>query len=144
MGCKKTLKELADLLGVELQGDPRCIITGIAPLDKAVEGDLSFLTNIQYRQYLVTTKASAVILSKEEASTCKVHALISNNPRLTLAKTAKLFEKPSESFAGIHPTAVIIGEASQIPESVSIGPHVVLGKGVILGERVVVGASTVV
>lgn len=139
----KTLGQLAELLNVQLQGDPRCEISGIAPLEKARTGDLSFLTNRQYRKFLQTTQASAVIIGKEEASTCTVNALVADNPRLILAKAAMLFEKIKMPSIGIHSTAVI-GKDCQIAKTVSIAAQVVIGDRVILGENVVIGAGSVI
>lgn len=139
---QKTLQELASLIGATLQGDPGCLISGIASLESAKIGEISFLSNRQYRKYLQTTAASAVILSPEDAGTCPVHALITDNPRLSLVKIAKLFEKPPEVTPGIHPSS-IIGKDCQIPASVSIGPHCVVGNHVTLGEGVVLGAGCI-
>ncbi|MBP9764639.1 MAG: UDP-3-O-(3-hydroxymyristoyl)glucosamine N-acyltransferase, partial [Gammaproteobacteria bacterium] len=80
-----TLEALADLINVRLQGDPNCLISGIAPLKRATAGQISFLSNAEYRkdlpsvyrQDLASTKASAVILSSAEAPLCPVHVLIS-------------------------------------------------------------------
>lgn len=140
---QKTLRELADIIGATLQGDPNCIITGIAPIESARMGELSFLSNRQYRKYLQTTKASAVIIAPEDAGICPIHALISDNPRLSLVKVAKLFEKHEEISAGIHPTAVV-GKDCKIPKTVSIGPQCVLGNRVVLGEGVILGPACVV
>lgn len=139
----RTLEELALLTGAKLQGDPQCIVSGIAPLERAIEGDLSFLSHPRYRKFLTTTKASAVIVGMDAAQDCPVHALISENPRLTLAKIAKLFEKPMESLPGIHATA-IIGAECDIHTSVSIGAHCVIGNGVTLKAGGIVGPGSVI
>lgn len=139
----RTLGELAELLDVQLQGDPRCIISGIASLESASKGQLAFLSNRQYRKYLLTTQASAVIISAEDAEICPVHALISSNPRLSLAKVAKLFEKQQAYVGGIHPS-VVIGEGCTIPASAYIAPQVVIGDRVVLGEHVVIHPGCVI
>lgn len=145
-----TLEALADLIGARLQGDPLCRINGIAPLKSALSGQISFLSNAEYRKELpsiyrkdlASTKASAVIVSPKEALLCPVHALISDNPRLSLAKAAKLFENKETLPQGIHQTA-IIGEDCHIPASVSIGANVVLGNRVKLGEGVIIGPGSI-
>lgn len=146
-----TLEALADLIGVRLQGDPTCLISGIASLRGAKAGEISFLSNAEYRKDLpslyrkdlASTKASAVILSSAEAPLCPVHVLISENPRLSLAKAAKIFEKKESAIPGIHKSAVI-GEGCEIPDSASIGANVVLGNRVVLGENVVVASGCIV
>ena len=122
----KTLEELSELLGARLQGDPTCLISGIASLAMAKKGDLAFLSNRQYKRFLSSTSASAVIISAEDSEQCLVPALISDNPRLSLARVAQLFSTKPVARPGIHPTAVI-GERCTIAASVSIGPLCVLG-----------------
>lgn len=136
----KTLQVLADLIGgVRLQGDPNCLISGIATLEHAKEGDISFLSNQQYRKYLISTKASAIILNAEDAKNCSINALISDNPRLSLAKVAALFEEVEKPSGTLHPTAVI-GENCKIHPTVTLGPYCVIGDNVVLEENVVLGA----
>lgn len=138
-----TLQELAQTLGVTLRGDSQCSVSGLAKLEYAVPGQLSFLTHQHYRKFLSSTKASAVILSPEEANECPVSVLITDNPRLTLAKAAEIFEQESRPDPGIHPTAVI-HNGCQIPTSVSIGAFCVLGENVVLGEKVIIESGTII
>lgn len=137
------LQEIADCVGAKLQGDPECLILGLATLENAKPSQLSFLISRQYRKYLEKTAASAVLLTSSDADLCPVNALIADNPRLCLAKIARLFEKSNPNLPGIHPTAVI-GPGCQIPSSVSIGAYSVIGSAVQLGEEVVVGAGTII
>lgn len=139
----KTLQELAVALGATLRGDPNAIVVGLAPLERALQGELSFLTHTSYRKYLPTTQATAVILSESEAEACPVSVLITDNPRLSLVKAAELFENSKESKLGIHPS-VHIGKNCSIPNTVEIGPNVVIGNAVTLGEYCVIGANTVI
>ncbi len=131
------LQELADSVGSTLQGDPDCVITGLASLEDAGPGHLSFLTNRQYRKYLKLTSASAVLLGAEDAIDCPSNILISNNPRLSLAKIARLFEKKDTFPAGVHPTA-ILGEGSVIAPTASIGAYCVIGKDVTIGAGAII------
>lgn len=139
----QTLQTIADLIGARLQGDPDCLISGIASLDSAKAGEVSFLSNRQYRKFLLTTKATAVIVGAEDAEGCPVHALISDNPRLSLAKVAKLFEKEPVVNKGIHATA-LMGEGSQVASTASIGAYCVIGENVTIGENAVINASCVI
>lgn len=136
----KTLQAVADAIGARLEGDPNCFVLGLATLEKAKNGEISFLSNRQYRKYLSSTEASAVILGVADEKDCKVNALVCKNPRLALAKAVQLFEKKSTLSLGVH-SSVVVGEGCQIPDSVSIGPHSVLGDRVILEENVVVGSG---
>jgi len=136
---KHTLADLAKLIGAELHGDANVAITGINTLTQAQAGQITFLDNARYRKYLADTKASAVILAKEELETCKTNALVVANPYLAYAKIAGLFERPHHSKPGIHPT-VIIGENCNIHPSAGIRPYVVIGDGVTIAENVYIGS----
>lgn len=143
MGFRKTLQELSILLGVRLQGDPLCQITGIASIENAKPGDLTFLSDPQYRRFLSKTQASAVILGSIDSPNCKTNALISDNPKLTFGKFAKLFEKSFALKSGIHPTA-IIGKDCQISKTAWIGPYCVVGDNARLGDNVVLEAGCII
>lgn len=143
MGVEKTLAELATLLSATVQGDPSCVISGVATLQTAHAGQVSFLDNVRYRKYLANTQASAVILTPDEARGCPVHALITDNPYLGYAKVARLFEQVPKAAPGIHPSAVI-GEDCQIDPSASIGPLCVIGSHVVIGQQAIIGAGSVV
>jgi UDP-3-O-[3-hydroxymyristoyl] glucosamine N-acyltransferase len=77
-----SLLELAQQLELELIGDPATIVTGIATLDKAEPGQLSFFHNHLYHSQLLTTRASAVILGREYVSVCPTACLVGTNPYL--------------------------------------------------------------
>lgn len=139
----KTLGALADVCEARLQGDPECLIYGIASLESAKKGELSFLSNRQYRKYLLTTQATAAIVGVEDAETCPIQALVSDNPRLSLVKIAALFNNTEELCTGIHPTAVV-GKDCHIPSSASVGAQVVLGNRVKLSENVIIGPGCMI
>jgi UDP-3-O-[3-hydroxymyristoyl] glucosamine N-acyltransferase len=137
------LGALADAVGAKLLGDPETMITGVATLQHAQAGEISFLANPSYRRYLSTTNASAVILSEKDASACPTSVLVSENPYLAYARVAtKLF--PGKDFLpGIDETAVI-GESSSIDPNAWIGPRVVIGEGATVEAGVYVGPGCVV
>jgi len=135
-----TLSELVKNLDVIIQGDPECLITGIAPVHQAQSGHITFLSNAQYRKFLPATQASAVILTREDASECRVNAVISTNPYFTYAQIAQYFDYKQEVTPGIHPSAVI-GKECDIHSSASIGPNCYIGDRVKIGSGAVLGAN---
>lgn len=138
------LSALAELISANLQGDGNCEITGIAPLDRAQPGQITFLSNPKFRPYLANTRASAIIISPKEATECStVNALIVADPYLSYAKIANLFKPIPLHKPGIHPTA-IIGEHCEIDPSVMIGPNCVIGDYVVIGKNTVVNAGCII
>lgn len=132
---KKTLGELAKKIDAELKGDADCVITGIAALQSAQSGHLSFLNNTKYRHYLSNTQASAVILTEADFSLCSTNALVVEDPYYAYAQLAKEFSEEVNMPSGIHASAVV-GKGCQIDSTVSIGANVVIG------DRVRIGANT--
>ncbi|MBA3660897.1 MAG: UDP-3-O-(3-hydroxymyristoyl)glucosamine N-acyltransferase [Gammaproteobacteria bacterium] len=137
------LSELLVDLDVEVKGDPHCLIKGIAPIQQAGAGELTFLNNVAYRKYLATTQASAVILTAKDAKECPVHAVISANPYFAYAKVAAFFQKNKVIQPGIHSSAVI-DESATIDSSAAISAHCFIGQGVKIGARVVIGPNTTI
>lgn len=143
MPASYSLQELAQHIGGELQGDPKAIITSMGTLEGAKEGQMSFLTNSKYKNDMLNTKATAVILKEADAEFCKSNKIIHADPYVAFAKAAQLLDstpvqdKGISEFAYIHPTAII-------GESASIGPGAVIEKNVKIGDNAVIGANTVV
>lgn len=139
-----TLKQLSDFLQVKLQGEADCVIEGIAPLDKAKNGQISFLENQNYEKYLSTTEASAVILTEELAKKASTkNLLITANPYLAYAKISVLFDRSPKSAPGIH-ESVSIGANCTIDPSVAIAPKTVIGNNVKIEKNVQIGAGCVI
>ena len=137
------LGEIAARTGCQVIGDADLEITGVAQIESAVAGELTFLSNVKYRKYLATTRASAVITDRESHLGEGQSGIISPNPYLTFAEALGLFHRPVKQAAGIDPRAVVAPTAL-IGEGVSIGPFVVIGEGVRIGDRVTIMGNTVV
>jgi UDP-3-O-[3-hydroxymyristoyl] glucosamine N-acyltransferase len=121
------LRELAGQLGCELLGDGEVEVRGVAGLEQAGPGDLSFLANPRYAPLLATTAASAVIVARGQDA--PVPRLVTDNPYFAFASAVALLNPPARPAAGIHPSA-------------QVHPSAVLGEDVHVGALVVVGANT--
>lgn len=129
------LADLAKHLGATLDGDPELSITGVAAIDGASSGDLSFVANPKYAALARTTKASAVLVEPGfpaiPAATLRI-----DNPYLAFARSIELFYQPPAYRPGIHPTAVIAPTA-KIGANPHIGAYVVIGDNVTIGDNAV-------
>ena len=137
------LEEIAQALGAELRGDPDQQVTGLATLQAAGPGQISFLANPSYAKYLAQTNAAAVILSPSAATDVSINALVLDNPYLGYARLSHWFDPEPVSAAGVHPSA-IVDPTAQVADDAAIGPNVVIEAGADIGSRVVVGAGTVI
>lgn len=139
-----TLGEIATVCGAQLQGGAATtVISGVAALDRAQAGQLSFLISPHYRAHLAHSAAAAVILAPHDASACPVPALVTNHPHLAYAKAAALFEPPLPVTQGVHPSAWVSPEA-HIAADAWIGPHCTIEAGAILEAAVHIGPNCVI
>ena len=137
-----TLRELADRLGCRLEGDGAIEITGVAGLEAAGPGDLSFFANPRYAAALAATRASAVIVG-ERAPAPPAAALRAENPYLAFAEAVTLLTRDEPAPSGVHPTSVIAPDAV-LGADVRIGPFVVIGSGARIGDRAVIHPHVVI
>jgi len=137
------LAQIASALGVRLEnGSPDTEITGLAGIEEAGPGQLTFVANPKYAAAAHRTKASAVVVS-EEFPALATAMLRSNNPYLTFAQAIALFHPARKYSSKIHPTAVIHASA-RIGEGAHIGPYVVIGEDVEIGKNAVLLAHVVI
>jgi UDP-3-O-[3-hydroxymyristoyl] glucosamine N-acyltransferase len=139
------LSYIAQTIGVEFDGDD-IEIDGINTLKDATSTELSFLSDSKYAKDLPDTKASAVIVPSEYASSLPSHivALVSDEPYLKLALASKLFA-PKLSADTYQPT---IGSGCDIASDVKCGRDVTIGNnvtimsGCYIGDGVTIGDNT--
>jgi UDP-3-O-[3-hydroxymyristoyl] glucosamine N-acyltransferase len=137
------LAQIASALGASLEnGSSDIEITGVAGIEEAGTGDLTFVANPKYAAAAHSTKASAVIVS-EEFPALGTAMLRSKNPYLAFARAIALFHPARQCAAGIHPSAVIHASV-RIGEGAHIGPYVVIGEEVEIGKNAVLLAHVVI
>jgi UDP-3-O-[3-hydroxymyristoyl] glucosamine N-acyltransferase len=137
------LAQIASALGARLEnGSPDTEITGVAGIEEAGPGQLTFVANPKYSSSARRTKASAIIVA-EDFPAVTAAMLRSKNPYLTFARAIALFHPPLKYAPGIHPTAVIHPSA-KIGEGAHVGPYVVIGEEVEIGRNAVLLAHTVI
>jgi UDP-3-O-[3-hydroxymyristoyl] glucosamine N-acyltransferase len=137
------LGQISSALGVRLEnGSPDTEITGVAGIEEAGPGHLTFVANPKYAAAAHKTKASAVIVA-EEFSALTTAMLRSKNPYLAFAEAIALFHPTRKYSAEVHPTAVIHASV-RIGEGAHIGPYVVIGEDVEIGKNAVLLAHVVI
>jgi UDP-3-O-[3-hydroxymyristoyl] glucosamine N-acyltransferase len=135
------LAEIAQKLGCHLEGSPETEIRGVAGIEQAQSGQLTFLANRRYFPLLKNTRAAAVLVEEGVAierpsGLPPLSILRSPNPYLAFAHALELFYQPPRYAPGIHPTAVIATSAS-IGEGAHIGPYCFVDEDVNIGPNAV-------
>jgi UDP-3-O-[3-hydroxymyristoyl] glucosamine N-acyltransferase len=129
------LGEIAEKLGCTLEGDAALEISGVAGIEEARTGELTFLVNRKYRHALRESKASAIIVSRDEPA-LPMAALRSANPYFDFACAIELFHPAPHYAHGIHPTAVV-AESAKIGPNAHIGPYCFVDEDVVIGRGAV-------
>jgi len=129
------LGEIAKRLDCRLEGDGSLEIGGVAGIEKAGPGTLTFLSNPKYRRMLASTRASA-ILAAPVAGPMPIAVLRSANPYLDFARAIELFHQAPRYAPGIHPTAVI-ARSARLGAGAHVGPYCYVDEGVEIGANAV-------
>ncbi len=129
-----TLTELAGHLHGEVAGDGTTVITGVAGIREAVEGDITFVGDRKYVEYLSSTRASAVIRDRSIESS--LPSVIVDNAYLGFIKAINLLSPPEEPECGtgLHETA-IVDPGADLGDNVSVGPFCRIGPGAKIGAN---------
>ncbi len=124
-------------------GDPVKQITGFASLKEARSGDLSFFNDPRYRQRLIDTQASAVLMPPDWLEFPSGVACIAvTEPSRCFEQVVETYGfQPKPACMGVHPSAVIGEGVVHDPECVSIAANAVIEDGVTLGKGVEIGAG---
>ena len=137
------LSEIAKALNASLENaQPDTEITGVAAIEHANPGQLTFVSNPKYNAAAKITQASAVIVA-EDLPALSTGMLRSKNPYLAWAKAIELFYQPPRYAPGIHPTAVVHPKA-KLGKNAHIGPYVVIDEHVVIGDNAVLLAHVVI
>ncbi len=136
------LSQLVATFGGELRGDD-VEISQVAPLESAVAGQISFLSNPRYRKQLADTHAAAVIVAADVADLTALPAIVCADPYLYFAKVSALLNPPQRFAAGIDPGAVVAPDA-EIAASAAIMANASVGSGARIGERCVIFPGVVI
>lgn len=118
-------------------GDPNIEITGISEIQNGIPGTITFVHLSKYKNYIEDTKASAVLVGKDD-SLKNMNGIISNNPTVALSKILYYFAPKSSESTGIHET-VIIHSSATLGENITIGPFTVVEEGANIGNNVKIG-----
>ena len=136
--------EIAALTGGRLVGPGTVTVAGVAPLERAGPGDLSFLASPRYAPYFERTSASVVLVAPELEATAggPETRIVVPEPHAALLVVLPVLYPQAVWEAGVHSTAAI-GRRTTWQEPTAIGPHVSLGSEVQLGRNVRIGAGCV-
>ena len=130
------LAQLAESLKVRIDnGSPETEIHGVAGIEEAQPGQITFVANPKYASAARSTRASAVIVA-EDFPAIPVTMLRSKNPYLSFARAVGLFYQPPRYEPGLHATAVIHPSA-KLGANAHVGPYVTIDRDARIGSNAV-------
>lgn len=152
-----TTEQIAAMLGGEIKGDGQAKINMLAKIQDAKPGQIAFLSNPRYENFIYTTQATAVIVGrdfvakKEIAATLIIVADAYSSFTVLLEEYHKLvsFQKngvEEPSFMGKKTTVgknIYRGAFSYIGSNVKIGDNVKIYPHAYVGDDVEIGNNTI-
>jgi UDP-3-O-[3-hydroxymyristoyl] glucosamine N-acyltransferase len=135
------LGDIARELGAILEGDPEIPITGLAGLEEAGPGDLTFFADPRYASRLAGSRASAVLVGPEYAGARHPALLRVVDPyRGFLQIVRRERNRIRERTAGVHPTALVSSDA-KVDDTAAVGPLCVVEAEAVLEPGVTLEAG---
>ena len=150
--------QIALLINGQLQGDAMVTVDGFGKIEEARSGQLSFLANPKYEEFLYTTQASIIIINEAQELKTPIAATlirVADAYSAFAILLAKYQELKTQQLVGIQqpsfiaPTAILgdnifVGAFTYIGENCRIGNNVKLFPGVILGNNVTIGENSII
>jgi UDP-3-O-[3-hydroxymyristoyl] glucosamine N-acyltransferase len=130
--------QIAALIQAKLEGDPDVIVNNFGKIEEAQAGQLAFLANPKYEDFLYSTKASIVIINDGQVLKEKINATLLRVPDAYLAFASllsKYQEMMNQQLSGIQ-EPVYISKTAVLGENVYVGAFAFVGNNVKIGKNV--------
>ncbi|HKU25661.1 MAG TPA: LpxD N-terminal domain-containing protein, partial [Candidatus Sulfotelmatobacter sp.] len=142
--------DLAARFGAQLQGDATTLVTGVASITAAREGDLVFASDEAKFRQAMESRATAIVTGRFANTTRRDKPfLISDSPKLLFSRIAEqICREPAvegrDESAQVHVSAQVgeqtfIGAGAVIEEGASIGDFTKIGANSVIGKNVHIG-----
>lgn len=151
-----TVRQIAELIGANVVGNPDIIITGINVIHKAERGDITFADHPRYIERAAHSPASAVIVTSMPSSPNGKAYLITKDPFAAYNELVRRLAQPNlPQDCWVSPKArigagtrlspgVYIGEEAIIGENCIIYPNVYIAPRTVVGNGVIIGPNTAI
>jgi UDP-3-O-[3-hydroxymyristoyl] glucosamine N-acyltransferase len=153
-----TAKQIAEIIGGTVEGNANIAVASFGKIEEAKAGQLAFLANPKYEEYLYNTGADIIIINEAQILKQPLAATLIRVPDAysAFALLLRQYERlQAQQMIGIqepvyiHASAkkgndIFIGAFAYIGENVIIGdgakiyPNVYLGNNVVIGEKSII------
>ncbi|MEO8859871.1 MAG: UDP-3-O-(3-hydroxymyristoyl)glucosamine N-acyltransferase [Ginsengibacter sp.] len=133
-----TATQIASLINGTIEGDGEVSVSSFGKLEGAQPGQLAFLANPKYEEFLYSTKASVIIINNIQDLIKKVDATLIRVPDAYSAFATILSEYEKMATANLSGTQhpVYISPSAVLAENVFIGAFTYIGDNVKIGKNV--------
>jgi len=159
-----TAQQIAILIQGRIEGEATAVVNQFGKIESAMPGEISFLANPKYEDFLYTTKASIIIINESLVLKKKIEPTLIIVPDAYAAFATlltKYQEMKNENLVGIQSPSFIastaqlgeqnfvaafayIGENVKTGNKVKIFPNVVIGENVSIGNNVTLHAGVII
>ena len=153
-----SVNQIAVMLGGEVKGDGNEKIKMLAKIQDAKKGQIAFLSNPKYEQYIYSTQATAVIVKKDFVARKEISTtlILVDDPYISFTRLLEEYHKlvsfqktGVEQPSFIHDTATTgknvyrgafsyIGSNARLGDNVKIYPHAYVGDNVVIGDNTII------
>ena len=132
---KLSAKELADVLGGVVEGNPQATVTAFAKIEHGKSGQLCFFANPKYEQYVYTCKASVLLVNSDFTPKEAVEPTLVRVPDAynALAQLLKYVSDQKKSYR-CHRGRCRVACSAKMGRKVWIGDYVTVGRKTVVGD----------
>lgn len=134
------VRELARRLEARFEGDGEKEVTGLATVESAGPGDLSFIYTRKAAKLAEDSKAGCLIVPRDYDNSGNRTVIRAESVRLTFARAIGLLRPAPAFMPGVHATSVVEVNVELGPR-VSVGPHASIGEDSKIGAGTRIGAG---
>jgi UDP-3-O-[3-hydroxymyristoyl] glucosamine N-acyltransferase len=153
-----TAAQIAMIINGKVEGDAQVKVNGFGKIEEAREGQLAFLANPKYEEYLYQTGASIIIISQalelkqpltatliRVADPYTAFASLLSKYQEMVRQQMKGIQTPSYIDASVKMgNDVFVGAFAYLSENVTLGNNVKIFPQVFLGTNVTIGDNTII
>lgn len=151
-------KEIAEILGGTVEGNPEVTVTAFARIESGKPGNISFFANPKYEQYVYSSKADVIIVNKTfepkepvQATMVRVDDAYAAVAALLDYVTAK--KRSYKRYRGCHSKVrwsakvgrkVYVGDFAYVGKHSQIGDYTKIYEHVYIGDDVKIGSHCII
>ena len=153
-----TAEQIASVIKARIEGDASASVSAFSRIEDAKKGDLTFLANPKYEDFLYKSEASIIIINEnfELKQPIKATLLRTEDPYSAFATLLKFYQDHKNNFnSGIEPQSYIaenatigkdvyIGAFAYISDGASVANNAKIFPGTFIGNNVKIGENTIV